>query len=99
MAVSSDCCWNHMNKTNVSTSFDMTTDAHPPATISTARLSLRPFQADDLDLFCEFFANEGFIWFSSGNFTRERVAEFVDKVISWDRAGLPSQFVVTIRDT
>jgi len=76
----------------------MTADAHLPATLRTDRLLLRPFQSSDLDLFCGFFANEGFIRFSSGDFTRERVADFVNKVINWDIVGLPSQFVVTIRD-
>ena len=28
-----------------------------------------------------------------------RVAEFIDKVIGWDRDGLPSQFVVTVRES
>ena len=69
-----------------------------PDLIVTPRLILRPFQPEDLELFVGFFANEGFIRFSSGNFTRERVAEFVDKVIGWDRDGLPSQFVVMIRE-
>jgi len=68
-------------------------------TIVTKRLLLRPFHADDLDLFVEFFSNEGFIRFSSGDFSRERVAEFVNKVIGWDQKGIPSQFVVTIRET
>jgi RimJ/RimL family protein N-acetyltransferase len=65
----------------------------------TERLILRPFQMDDLDLFCEFFQNEGFLRFSSGPFSRERVAEFVEKVIGWDRGGLPSQYVITLRET
>jgi RimJ/RimL family protein N-acetyltransferase len=60
-------------------------------------LVLRPFQCEDLDLFADLFVNEGFIRFSSGPFSRERVAEFVNKVIGWDRDGLPSQFVVTVR--
>jgi [ribosomal protein S5]-alanine N-acetyltransferase len=68
-------------------------------TLKTARLILRPFQSDDLELFLSFFANEGFIRFSTGNFSRERVSEFVTKVIGWDRDGLPSQFVVHVRDT
>src|SRR4051794_25501775 len=51
------------------------------ATLQTARLILRSFCEDDLDLFVRFFANEGFIRFSAGNFSRERVAEFVDRVI------------------
>ena len=80
---------------DVSTALDMTKTGF----ITTARLLLRPFRPDDLDLFVEFFSNEGFIRFSGGNFTRERVAEFVDKVIRWDREGLPSQFVVHIQET
>jgi ribosomal-protein-alanine N-acetyltransferase len=70
-----------------------------PSDLHTSRLHLRPFRREDLDLFAEFFTNEGFIRFSSGFFPRERVAEFIDKVIGWDAAGLPSQFVVTIRET
>ena len=65
--------------------------------LQTDRLLLRPFREDDLDLFVNFFSNEGFIRFSSGNFTRERVTEFITKIIGWDRDGLPSQFVVTVR--
>lgn len=65
----------------------------------TPRLILRPFRPDDLDLFIDFFQNEGFIRFSSGNFPRERVTELVDKIIGWDRDGLPSQFVVVVRAT
>ena len=67
--------------------------------ITTDRLLLRPFCSDDLDLFVNFFANHDFVRFSSGNFTRERTAEFINKVIDWDRKGLPSQFVVNVRAT
>jgi ribosomal-protein-alanine N-acetyltransferase len=67
--------------------------------LQTARLVLRPFRSDDLNLFADFFTNEAFIRFSSGFFPRERVAEFIDKVIGWDRDGLPSQFVVTLRES
>jgi len=67
--------------------------------IASSRLLLRPFQPDDLELFVEFFSNEGFIRFSIGEFTRERVADFVNKVIGWDQAGVPSQFVVTVQKT
>jgi ribosomal-protein-alanine N-acetyltransferase len=77
----------------------MTKSAFNPPVIATQRLVLRPFQSEDLDLFADFFLNEGFIQFSSGPFSRERVAEFVNKVIGWDRDGLPSQFVVTVRDS
>jgi RimJ/RimL family protein N-acetyltransferase len=67
--------------------------------LQTRRLILRQFQADDLDLFASFFANEGFMRFSSGPFSRERTAELINKIIGWDRGGLPSQFVVIIRET
>jgi ribosomal-protein-alanine N-acetyltransferase len=75
------------------------TEGGPASTITTARLFLRRFRPDDLDLFYDFFTNAGFIRFSSGNFTRERVAEFINKVIGWDRDGLPSQYVVTVRES
>jgi RimJ/RimL family protein N-acetyltransferase len=65
----------------------------------TPRLVLRPFRQDDLDLFFNFFQNEGFAQFSSRDFSRERVTEIVDKIIGWDRDGLPSQFVVVVRET
>ena len=68
-------------------------------TLQTARLLLRPFRPDDLNLFAGFFQNEGFIRFSSGNFPRERVAELIDKIIGWNRDGLPSQYVVIVRDS
>ena len=70
-----------------------------PLSLTTERLHLRPFRPDDLELFCQFFSNSGFTRFSGGNFNRERVFDFVDKVMRWDREGLPSQFVVTVRET
>jgi ribosomal-protein-alanine N-acetyltransferase len=76
----------------------MTNETDRPTRITTARLVLRPFKQDDLDLFYGFFTNEGFARFSSGNFTRERVAEFLEKILQWDRDNLPSQFVVTVRE-
>jgi ribosomal-protein-alanine N-acetyltransferase len=66
--------------------------------LQTERLILRPFRSEDLDVFAAFFANEGFMRFSSGVFSRERTAEFINKVTGWNREGLPSQFVVTIRE-
>jgi RimJ/RimL family protein N-acetyltransferase len=77
----------------------MTNEEFSPRSITTDRLVLRPFRADDLDLFAAFFANESFMRFSSGTFTRERTAGFIDKVMGWDREGLPSQFVVVVRET
>jgi ribosomal-protein-alanine N-acetyltransferase len=79
--------------------FNMKRDTCSSGEITTARLLLRPFQGNDLDLFCGFFANEGFTRFSSGNFTRERVSELIDKIRRWDREGLPSQFVVEVLES
>jgi len=77
----------------------MIKNPNPSPVLTTSRLQLRRFVPDDLDLFAEFFRNEGFIRFSSGNFSRERVKDFVDKAIAWDREGLPSQFVVVVRES
>jgi RimJ/RimL family protein N-acetyltransferase len=70
------------------------------SSLQTERLLLRQFHADDLDLFASFFADEGFMNFSgSGPLPRERVIAFIEKVIGWDREGVPSQFVAIIRKT
>jgi [ribosomal protein S5]-alanine N-acetyltransferase len=68
------------------------------ATLDTSRLTLRPFREDDVDLMAELFANPGFMRFSLGVFTkREQTVAFIEKVIGWDRAGIPSQFAVVPR--
>jgi [ribosomal protein S5]-alanine N-acetyltransferase len=68
------------------------------AILETSRLTLRPFREDDVDLMAELFANDDFMRFSLGVFTRrEQTVEFIDKVIGWERAGLPSQFAVIPR--
>jgi hypothetical protein len=46
----------------------------------------------------EVFANSGFMRFSLGVFTkREQTVAFIQKVVDWDRAGIPSQFAVIVR--
>ena len=46
----------------------------------------------------ELFANPDFMRFSLGVFTkREQTVEFIEKVIGWERAGLPSQFALIPR--
>ena len=68
------------------------------AVLETSRLTLRPFRQDDVDLMAELFANPDFMRFSLGVFTkREQTVAFIDKVIGWDRAGIPSQFAVVPR--
>jgi [ribosomal protein S5]-alanine N-acetyltransferase len=68
------------------------------AILETSRLTLRPFREDDVDLMTELFANPDFMRFSLGVFTkREQTVAFIEKVIGWDRAGVPSQFAVIPR--
>jgi len=46
----------------------------------------------------ELFTNSHFMRFSLGVFTkREQTVAFIEKVIAWDRAGIPSQFAVLLR--
>jgi ribosomal-protein-alanine N-acetyltransferase len=67
-------------------------------TLETLRLTLRPFCEEDIDRMAELFANPNFMRFSLGVFTkREQTAAFIEKVIGWDRAGIPSQFAVIAR--
>ena len=68
--------------------------------LETPRLILRPFTAADLDRLAELMANKDFMRFSLGPLTREQTQErFLDKVIGWDRDGLPSQFAMIIRSS
>src|SRR4029077_20476855 len=46
----------------------------------------------------QLFANQDFMRFSLGVFTaRKQTIAFVEKVIAWARAGIPSQFAVVPR--
>ena len=65
--------------------------------LNTLRLILRPFREEDVDLLAELMANPDFMRFSLGPFSREQTVAFLEKVLSWDRAGLPSQFAVIMR--
>ncbi|PYI77564.1 MAG: GNAT family N-acetyltransferase, partial [Verrucomicrobia bacterium] len=65
--------------------------------LETPRLMLRPFAANDLDRMAELMANKDFMRFSMGPITREQTKGFLDKVIGWDREGLPSQFAMLLR--
>jgi [ribosomal protein S5]-alanine N-acetyltransferase len=67
--------------------------------LETSRLILRPFAADDLDRIAELMANKDFMRFSMGPMTHEQTQRFVDKVIAWDRDGLPSQFAMIVRSS
>ena len=67
--------------------------------LETPRLILRPFCGEDLDRLAELMANRDFMRFSSGVFSREKAKEFLEKILSWDRNGQPSQFAMIDRAT
>lgn len=70
----------------------------PTMELQTPRLTLRPFREADVDFMAQLFANPDFMRFSLGVFTqRKQTIAFVQKVIGWDRAGIPSQFAVVRR--
>ena len=63
--------------------------------LQTPRLILRTFREEDVDAMAQLFANPDFMRFSLGVFTeRKQTVAFIEKVIGWDRAGIPSQFAV-----
>ncbi len=67
--------------------------------LQTERLILRSFREDDVDIMAQLFANPDFMRFSLGVFTeRKQTIAFIEKVMGWDRAGIPSQFAVIPRD-
>jgi RimJ/RimL family protein N-acetyltransferase len=66
--------------------------------LETERLILRSFREEDIDAMAQLFANPDFMRFSLGIFTeRKKTVDFIEKVMSWDRASLPSQFAVVPR--
>ena len=69
------------------------------STLQTERLVLRPFRQDDLDRLSELMANPGFMRFSTGLYSREQTATFLDKLLGWDEKGIPSLFAVILSET
>src|ERR1700741_3811644 len=70
----------------------------PMTTLKTERLNLRSFRENDVDRMAQLFANPDFMRFSLGVFTeRKQTVAFIEKVMGWDRAGIPSQFAVVPR--
>jgi RimJ/RimL family protein N-acetyltransferase len=67
--------------------------------LQTSRITLRPFSGDDLDDLSALMANADFMRFSLGVLSREETATFLQRVRSRDRAGLPSQFAVILRES
>jgi ribosomal-protein-alanine N-acetyltransferase len=66
-------------------------------TLQTSRLILRPFEETDLDRLAQLMANPAFMLFSLGVYTREQTAAFLQKLLVWNRAGLPSLFALIMR--
>jgi RimJ/RimL family protein N-acetyltransferase len=67
------------------------------AVLETSRLVLRPFAEEDVDLLAELMANRDFMRFSLGPYTLEQTQTVLDKILSWNRARLPSQFAIIMR--
>lgn len=65
--------------------------------LETSRLILRPFRDEDVERLAELMANSGFMRFSLGPYTREQTQTVLQKFLTWDQAGLPSQFAVVLR--
>jgi [ribosomal protein S5]-alanine N-acetyltransferase len=66
--------------------------------LETKRLILRFFREEDMDAMAQLFANPDFMRFSLGVFTeRKQTVAFIEKVMGWDRTGIPSQFAVVPR--
>jgi RimJ/RimL family protein N-acetyltransferase len=66
--------------------------------LQTPRLILRSFGVGDVDVMTRLFANPGFMRFSLGVYTeRKQTVAFIEKVMGWDRANMPSQFAVVPR--
>jgi len=63
--------------------------------LQTPRLILRSFREEDVAAMAQLFAKPDFMRFSLGVFTeRKQTVAFIEKVIGWDHAGMPSQFAV-----
>src|ERR1044072_7920820 len=69
------------------------------ATLLKPSLNFRPAREDEVECMAELFANPAFMRFSLGLFTkREQTVAFIEKIIGWDRAEIPSQFAVMTRN-
>jgi ribosomal-protein-alanine N-acetyltransferase len=66
--------------------------------METSRLILRPFQDEDLERLAELMANQDFMRFSLGPYTREQTQGVLKKFLCWNQAGVPSQFAVVPRE-
>jgi [ribosomal protein S5]-alanine N-acetyltransferase len=66
--------------------------------LETSRLILRSFQREDIEALAELMANRDFMRFSLGPYTHDQTQSALQRFLSWDQAGLPSQFAVISRE-
>jgi [ribosomal protein S5]-alanine N-acetyltransferase len=66
--------------------------------LETSRLILRPFREEDIGRLAELMANRDFMRFSLGPYTREQTQTVLQKFLTWNQAGLPSQFAVVLHE-
>ena len=66
--------------------------------LETSRLILRSLQREDVEALAELMANRDFMRFSLGPYTHEQTQSVLQKFLSRDQAGLPSQFAVISRE-
>jgi ribosomal-protein-alanine N-acetyltransferase len=66
--------------------------------LETPRLILRPFLDEDIGRLAELMTNRDFMRFSLGPYTREQTQGVLQKFLSWNQGGLPSQFAVVFRE-
>src|SRR6266481_3962825 len=65
--------------------------------LETPQLILRSFQDEDIGRLAELMASRDFMRFSLGPYTHEQTQGVLQKFLSWNQAGLPSQFAVIFR--
>jgi ribosomal-protein-alanine N-acetyltransferase len=66
--------------------------------LETSRLTLRPFRIEDLDVLTSLMANPDFMRFSLSVYSRQQAKLFLEKLLSWQERGLPSQFAMVPKE-
>jgi len=67
------------------------------AILETSRLTLRPFREKDVDPLSALMANQDFMRFSLGVYTREQTIGFLEKLLALQNANKPSLFAAVLR--
>ena len=67
------------------------------AVLETSGLTLRRFFEDDVDLLSGLMANQDFMRFSLGVYTREQTLGVLEKVLARQNANMPSLFAAMLR--